>query len=208
MIARTLTGSSWESSAVDCISQDGADACPVWLQTDACPCNRYRVSHLTQWMYSCVCMCRKKEAGTAGFCSTWPYMELYGVKSCDPPLCWPLSPPAWATSGSVYCTTCSCLTRDEPGWNTPRRFVCSQIHSQLMSDNLCEHCHLYLTSIIFLWNTPQIFFLLIIDCYYLFRLINHNKGFCLGCVANTPFWSWADAGPVWLWADESSDPFF
>jgi hypothetical protein len=33
----------------------------------------------------------------------------------------------------------------------------------------------FCTSIIFLWNTPEIFCLLSIYCYYLFRLINNNS---------------------------------
>jgi hypothetical protein len=36
--------------------------------------------------------------------------------------------------------------------------------------------HYFPSSINFLWETPQIFYPLGIDCSYLFRLINHNHG--------------------------------
>ncbi len=46
-----------------------------------------------------------------------------------------------------------------------------------------------LTSIIFLWNTPQISYLLSIDCYNLFRLINHNSRIIASvCAFITLFW--------------------
>ncbi len=34
----------------------------------------------------------------------------------------------------------------------------------------------YPTNIVFLWKTPQTSCLLNVDCYYLFRLINHDRG--------------------------------
>jgi hypothetical protein len=42
----------------------------------------------------------------------------------------------------------------------------------------------FLSSNTFLWNTPQIICILSIDCYYLFRLINHKSIF-LTAVTNT-----------------------
>jgi hypothetical protein len=53
------------------------------------------------------------------------------------------------------------LQRDGPGWNIPRRFAHSQISDQLTT---CMSIVIFFhTSIIFLWNTPQISCLLWVE---------------------------------------------
>jgi hypothetical protein len=68
------------------------------------------------------------------------------------------------------------LQRDEPRWCTPREFESSQIRDQWIQISVHKYCQLFPSSNTFLWNTIKIFCLLSIDCYYLFRLINHNHG--------------------------------
>ncbi len=49
-----------------------------------------------------------------------------------------------------------------------------QISDQWMPTMWANIANYFITGVIFLWNTPQISCLFSIDCYHLFRWINHN----------------------------------
>jgi hypothetical protein len=61
---------------------------------------------------------------------------------------------------------------------------------QTMSVNIVIY---FPSDIIFMWRTPQIFFLLSIDCSYLFRLTNHNDGIKASMHSHLIIFSW-----LWL----------
>ncbi len=68
------------------------------------------------------------------------------------------------------------LHRNGLRWSRPRRSAHSQICGQQMPDYVSLHCHLFSHQYYFLWSTPEMFCLISIDCYYLFRFIKHQSG--------------------------------
>jgi hypothetical protein len=66
------------------------------------------------------------------------------------------------------------LKRDRPGQSTPRRLARSQIHNQLMADDVSVHCHLFLCLYYFLVDLSSNILAICIDCYHLYRLNYQN----------------------------------
>ncbi len=66
------------------------------------------------------------------------------------------------------------LQRDGLGWSRPRRpLTAKSVISRCWMMWVC--IAVYFQYNYFLWSTPQMSCLLSIDCYYLFRLINHKS---------------------------------
>jgi hypothetical protein len=118
----------------------------------------------------------KRSLCTLGLSSAQPCVESCGVEMCPstqathpPP---PSHLPPYPSHHGI--SPLAALQKDGLRWSTPRRFVRSQICDQQVANNVNIAIY-FPCSISFLWNTTKIFCLLSIDCYYLFRLINHNN---------------------------------
>ncbi len=106
-----------------------------------------------------------------GLCSAQRCVELCGLSHV------PSSSPSYTLPpclGHIRLSLLAALKRDGPGWNTPTRLAHSQIYERQMSDNVHEHYHLFSYYYYFLVEHSNMY-ILSIDCYNLFRLINHKK---------------------------------
>ncbi len=110
-------------------------------------------------IYSCAHLCCTREAGTQWICAqpapVWNPVEQSHVPTHSPP-----------QLSHFRFSLLAALQWDGPGWTTPRRSANSQIRDQRMLDDMSVYCHLF---------SHQYYFIYLIHCYYLFRLLTNRK---------------------------------